>query len=324
MTVSLPRSALVTGVAGFVASHLAEALLDHGTQVTGLDRRSPETDAVAAANLTACLGRPGFTLARADLIDCELAPLLTTVDVVFNLAGIQGVRASWGARFPEYVASNIVATRRLAATCHQLGFPRLVVASSSSVYGSAGDRPVTEDGPTRPMSPYGVTKLAGEQLSLAYGSLPQPATTVVALRYFTVYGPRQRPDMLIQRAPQAALGGEELLVYGDGTQRRDFTFVGDVVRASLLAAGVPGPAEVLNVAGGNSVSVTEVLATIAELTGRPVPTRSAPDQAGDIPGTWADTSRARTLLQWQPRTGLADGLAQQLDWLRCHQPGGHR
>ncbi|MFE6684874.1 NAD-dependent epimerase/dehydratase family protein [Streptomyces sp. NPDC057743] len=324
MTVPLPRTALVTGVAGFIASHLAQALLDRGTRVTGVDRRSPETDADAATNLAGCLDRPGFTLARADLLDCPLAPLLDAADVVFHLAGIPGVRASWGTRFPDYVAGNILATHRIAAACHQLGVPRLVVASSSSVYGPVGDRPVTEDAPTHPASPYGVTKLAAEQLALAYGTLPQPRTTVVALRYFTVYGPRQRPDMLIQRALRAAAGGEKLLVYGDGNQRRDFTYVGDVVRATLRAAAAPGTAEVLNVAGGHSASVAEVLATIAALTGRPVPTRTVPDQPGDVPGTWADTGRARSRLNWRPKTALADGLARQLDWLRSHQLGGHR
>lgn len=309
------RRVVVTGAAGFIGSHLTEALLANGYTVIGVDRRMPAADAIAAENLMRCLGQSGFTFVPADLATCPLEPLLLDAEVVFHLAAVPGVRPSWGVEFPDYVACNIIATQRLIESCVRMWVPRLVVASSSSVYGAAGSQPCAEDIPTRPISPYGVTKLAAEQLCLAYAARPEPVTTVVALRYFTVYGPRQRPDMLISRALHAALGGGALPVYGDGTQRRDFTYVDDAVAATLAAATAPATAEVVNVGGGTNASLAEVLDTISHLTGNPVPTVYAPPQDGDVPATLADPTKARTLLGWQPRFDLTTGLARHLAWM---------
>jgi UDP-glucuronate 4-epimerase len=306
---------VVTGVAGFVASHVAEALLGHGSLVTGVDRRTPATDAMAAANLADCLAHPSFTFVPVDLADCALEPLLLDVDAVFHLAAIPGVRPSWGTRFSEYVTCNIIATKRLAETCDRLGVPRLVVASSSSVYGQTIHRPCRETDPTRPSSLYGVTKLASEQLCLAYASRPHPGTTVVALRYFTVYGPRQRPDMLIHRALRAVLDGQTLQIYGDGTQRRDFTYIDDAVSATVAAATVPATAEVLNIGGGSNTSVAEVLDLVTQLSGRSMPIEYAPTHAGDVYITLADPTKAQAVLGWHSHVDISTGVARQLAWM---------
>lgn len=306
---------VVTGVAGFIGSHLAEALLARGHTVLGVDRRSL-TASPAAADLMGRLGRPDFTFVQGDLARLPLEPLLMGAGTVFHLAGIPGVRPSWGPDFAEYANCNIVATQRLARACAQAGVRRMVVASSSSVYGSSGCTPFHEDGPVQPASPYGVTKLAGEQLCLAYAtSGPRPVTTVMALRYFTVYGPRQRSDMLIGRVLRAAISGEPVRIHGDGSQRRDFTYVDDAVAATVAAGSAPGIREILNVGGGFSASVAEVVRMVERLTGRTVPVVHTPPSEGDVSETLAAPGKARDLLSWQPRVDLVTGIARQLEWM---------
>ncbi|GAA4057882.1 MULTISPECIES: NAD-dependent epimerase/dehydratase family protein [Actinomadura] len=312
---------VVTGVAGFLGSHVAEALLARGHTVLGVDRRSPDLDETAARNLAGALERPGFRLVVADLNHTPLEPLLDEAVTVYHLAAVPGVRASWGPRFGAYVASNVLATRRVVAACARVRTPRLVFASSSSVYGTTTGLPSREDDPTLPASPYGMTKLAAERLCLAHAREADARTSVVALRYFTLYGPRQRPDMMISRVLRAALTGEPVRVYGDGTQRRDFTYVGDAVAATLAAGAVAARAEAVNVGGGAGVSLRELLDLAAEVTGRPVPVIDDVPQRGDVAVTCADLAKARDLLGHVPATGLAEGLARQWEHLTAAVTG---
>ncbi|GII34630.1 NAD-dependent epimerase/dehydratase family protein [Planotetraspora mira] len=308
----LPRRAVVTGAAGFIGSHLAQALLGHGVTVIGVDRRSAETDPSAAANLAALHQHPGFIPITADLSTCAIEPLLLDADVVFHLAGIPGVRPSWGPRFHDYVACNILAAQRIMDAATLLRVPRLVVASSSSVYGHTDGRPSTESDPVRPASPYAVTKLAEEQLCLAHATRPDCATTVVALRYFTVFGPRQREDMVVHRILAAAVEGRPFPIYGDGSQRRDFTYVQDAVAATISAATAPIGSAVINVGAGTTFSLLDVIKHARYLTGRPVVTEHSPRRHGDVPATCADSAAARRLLGWVPSVDLVTGMAAQL------------
>jgi len=300
--------AVVTGAAGFVGSHLVDALLAEGWQVVGVDRRPP------AGNLAAALGHPEFTFVPADLAGADLTGPLAGADTVFHLAAIPGVRGSWSDAFAEYVRSNVLATQRLLAAARTVGVGRVVYASSSSVYGDAVG-PTPESRTPAPLSPYGVSKLAGEQLCFAHTRHPAATFTAAALRYFTVYGPRQRPDMAMGRILSAALHGETFELYGDGSQRREFTYVGDVVAATIAAARLDRDWAVLNVGGGTSVTVREVLRLAHEVTGRPVPVREVAEQPGDVAATEADLTVARRLLDFRPRVDLRTGLARQAEWL---------
>jgi nucleoside-diphosphate-sugar epimerase len=305
---------LVTGAAGFIGSHLVDALLGKGYTVVGLDRRSPADDVAARTNLAETHTHPGLTFRVADLCQADLDSLVAGCDVVFHLAALAGVRASWGERFADYLQANVMGTHRLLQACDRAAVPRLLVASSSSVYGPASG-PSQEADPTRPISPYAVSKLAAEQLCLAYTQRPHAATDVVVTRYFTVYGPRQRPDMAIGRVLSACLTGVPFELYGDGTQRREFTYVADAVDATIAAATCPARSAVINVGGGATASMTDVIAIATELTGRETPVTRAAVKPGDVPSTEADLTVARQLLGYQPRVGLREGMSHQLDWL---------
>ncbi|MFM9442618.1 NAD-dependent epimerase/dehydratase family protein [Streptomyces acidiscabies] len=308
----VPRRAVVTGAAGFIGSHLALALVRSGATVIGVDRRPPATDKVAAANLTPLHGIRGYTHVTADLTTCAIDPLLVEADAVFHLAGIPGVRPSWGPQFTEYVTCNVLATQRLLNSATRMRVPRLVVASSSSVYGTSPGGPSTESNLPHPMSPYAVSKLAEEQLCLAHASRSTSPTRVIALRYFTVYGPRQRADMFTHRVLTAALTGEPLPLYGTGHQRRDLTYVDDTVAATLAAATAPDAHGVINVGTGTSTSLLEIITTARHLTGRDIDVRPGTERDGDVPATHADTTLARTLLGWQPTVDLHTGMHAQL------------
>jgi nucleoside-diphosphate-sugar epimerase len=314
---------LVTGAAGFIGSHLVEALSRSCHRVLGVDRRSPDHDPVAAVNLARSRDTARFTFVPLDLATDDLTAVVDRCAVVFHLAGLAGVRNSWGGRFDEYVTANITGTARLLDACRRAGVRRLVFASSSSVYGSAG-RPSQEADAIRPLSPYGVTKLAAEQLCLAHARRPDTELTVSALRYFTVYGPRQRADMAIGRVLVAALDRVPLELYGDGTQRREFTYVTDAVAATIAAAHAESPPPVVNVGGGASVTMKEVLRVAADLTGGPVPVVPSGPQPGDVTTTQADLSLAWAALGYQPRVGLFEGMSRQLDWLRGLGAQGRR
>jgi nucleoside-diphosphate-sugar epimerase len=306
--------ALVTGAAGFIGSHLAEALLDCGAEVTAIDCFTDYYPrSIKERNLVALRTRPGFSLLEAPIQSADLSSLLRGVTHVFHLAAQAGVRKSWGRDFQIYTANNIEATQVLLEACAAVQPARFVYASSSSVYGDDVPLPMREDALPRPVSPYGVSKLAAEQLCYLY--YVNYGVPTVSLRYFTVYGPRQRPDMGFHRFLRAAVRSEPIEVYGDGEQTRDFTFVSDAVGATIAAGekGVPG--RVYNIGGGSRVSVNQVLGIIGEITGRPVRTRLTAQQKGDMRDTFADTARARADLNFAPRIQLADGLAAEYDWL---------
>ena len=305
---------VVTGAAGFIGSHLVDALLVAGHEVVALDRRCVHDNVVAATNLAEALGHDRLRLHRLDLAIDDLDGLVAGADTVFHLAGLPGVRCSWGTRFDDFVTANVIATNRLIGACERVGVRRLVFASSSSVYGTANG-PSREGDPTSPISPYGVTKLAGEHLCLAHAGRADTALSVVALRYFTVYGPRQRPEMAIGRVLLAALTGVDMPVFGDGRQRRDFTYVDDVVTATLAAAAAEVTASAINVGGGASVTMLDVVDLATAITGRAVPVVTAPAQAGDVAATEADLSLARRVLDYRPRVNLREGMTRHARWL---------
>jgi len=306
---------LVTGGAGFIGSHVAEALLARGDSVTSVDCfLDYYPRAVKERNLERARSHDEFTFVEADLAVADLTPLVDGCDAVIHLAAQAGVRASWGQDFRIYVDSNIHATQRLLEACASASGPRFVYSSSSSIYGDAPELPTIETTLPRPISPYGVSKLAAEHLCRLYTQ--SSGIPTVSLRYFTVYGPRQRPDMAFHRFLRAQLLDEALDLYDDGEQTRDFTFVADAVAANLLAIDHGTPGAAYNIGGGSRVSVNEVLRMIGELTGREPRVRRKGKQCGDVRDTHACADAARDELGWSPKTTLHDGLAAELEWLR--------
>jgi nucleoside-diphosphate-sugar epimerase len=283
--------------------------------VRGVDAFTPYYDpAVKWQNVAALDKIENFELVSGDLNELPLDDLLSDVDVVFHQAGQPGIRLSWADGFDAYVAQNVQATQRLLEAAKRHPLKRLVFACSSSVYGEAPRYPTTEDDLPQPHSPYGVTKLAAEHLCQVYAANWDVPT--VSLRYFTVYGPRQRPDMALNRFVSAALGGGRIPLYGDGGQVRDFTFVSDVVAANVLAATAPvTPGAVINVAGGAAITVRELLAHLGDITGN-LEIQQLPEQPGDVRQTGGTIDRARDLLGWHPSVSIVDGLAAQVDWHR--------
>ena len=306
--------ALVTGAAGFIGSHLTGALLDRGYEVTGLDSFTDYYPrAIKEANLAANAGREGFRVIEGSVQHADLAALLEDKTHVFHLAAQAGVRKSWGRDFRTYTENNVDATQKLLEACVGRPLHRFVYASSSSLYGDNVSFPMRETALPQPVSPYGVTKLAAEQLCYLYHVNYQVPTTSV--RYFTVYGPRQRPDMAFNRFIKAALTGQPITLYGDGEQTRDFTYVSDAVAATIAAGekGVPGRA--YNVGGGSRVTVNHVLDIIGRLTGKPLDVRREAVQKGDMRDTFADTTLARADLGFAPAVSLEEGLEAEYRWL---------
>ena len=307
--------AVVTGCAGFIGSHLCERLLDEGHRVVGIDVLTPYYDPRDKLdNLAGLLREPRFELVRTDIMDAPLAEIFADRPAIFHLAAQAGVRASFGDGFSQYMHDNVLATQRLLEAALDAGCARVVYASSSSVYGDAEEYPVQEDRTrTRPLSPYGVAKRTCEEIAEVYRHLGLES---VGLRYFTVYGPRQRPDMAMRRLCEAACGGEAFNLYGDGGQSRDFTFVSDVVDATIRAGRAPKPSALINVGGGHEATMAEVIATLEHLHGAPLPITVSASQRGDVRRTGADTTRARKELGWAPRVSLVDGLQAELSWVR--------
>jgi nucleoside-diphosphate-sugar epimerase len=307
---------IVTGCAGFIGSNLCEQLLKAGHSVLGIDCF---TDYYARSakrrNLKESLAHANFTLLEEDLATIPLTAVLEDAHVVFHQAAQAGVRASWGTQFDTYTRNNILVTQRLLEACkgHRT-LRRLVYASSSSIYGDASVLPLTESATPAPVSPYGVTKLAAEHLcSLYHVNFGVPT---VSLRYFTVYGRRQRPDMAFHRFIHAALTNEPITVHEDGMQTRDFTHVSDIVQANLLAATEPrAVGRVYNIAGGARTTLAMTLDLIQHVTGRTLSMHYVPKQSGDVRDTYADTSRAREELGYSPVVDLQSGLLDEARWL---------
>jgi UDP-glucuronate 4-epimerase len=303
-------NALVTGAAGFIGSHLVEALCAGGHAVVGVDSLTDYYGRELKRRNLEAVAHDRFHFVESDLLEADLQHLLDGVDHVYHLAGQPGVRASWSNGFDEYVRNNVLATQRLLEACVRAGIPRYVYASSSSVYG-APPVPTTECHVPAPISPYGVTKLAGEHLGGVYAH--QFGLAVVSLRLFTVYGPRQRPDMATQRMINAALDELPFPIFGDGSQRRDFTYVSDVAAAMQLAASSEvQPGSVYNIGGGTDCSLSGLVSLVEQATGRVVRLDRHAPAAGDTLRTQADTSLARDELGWTPEHSLETGVGQQV------------
>lgn len=306
---------LVTGAAGFIGSTLVDRLLADGHRVRGVDSFSDYYDTrIKRQNLEGAIRHERFEFVEGDLMDLDLQALLRDVSCCFHLAAQAGVRASWGRDFLIYVRSNIEATQKLLEAAKAVGLRKLVYSSSSSVYGNARQMPMSEDALPSPVSPYGVTKLSAEQLCCLYHynyGLP-----VVSLRYFTVYGPRQRPDMAFHKFIRAGLRDEPIEVYGDGTQTRDFTYVDDAVAANIAAMGWAKPLGIFNVGGGAMVTLQHVIGVIEAALGKPLRAQFKPPVHGDVNHTHADTRRAAAELGWRARVRVEDGVPAEVAWLR--------
>ena len=308
--------AVVTGVAGFIGSQLAQALGERGDEVVGVDSFSPYYSVERKrANLDLVLDDATFTFVEGDVNELDLESVLDGVDVVFHLAGQPGVRASWGREFDVYLAQNVLTTQKLLEAGKATNIKRFVLASSSSVYGQAEHFPTHESDVPRPVSPYGVTKAAAEQLCHLY-DVAFDIDSVI-LRYFTIFGPRQRPDMFFSRLISSALDRRPITIIGDGHQSRDFTYVADAVAATIAAADSGTRGRTYNIAGGTDATVLEVVALLETLVGWPLEREHLDPVPGDPRKTGADTSAARHDFRYSPAFSLEDGLARQLEHARA-------
>ena len=317
------RRVVVTGAAGFIGSHLCERLLALGHQVVGIDSFTDYYDrARKEQNLEDSRAHSNFTFEELDLVDADLRRVLRGAQVVYHLAGRPGVRPSWGEQFDGYLRDNVLATQRLLECLKETPVDRLVFAGSSSVYGDAEMFPTKESALPRPVSPYGVTKLAAEHLTLLYTKnfgLP-----VVSVRYFTVYGPRQRPDMAFARFMQALATGEAIQVFGDGEQTREFTYVSDAVEGTIKAATADVVGQVFNLGGGSRVTINRVLATLEDISKIQVKRKNLPEAPGDPRHTGASINLARERLGWEPRVSLREGLTKQWEWFQASRASSRR
>ena len=305
---------LVTGCAGFIGSHLVERLLEEGYRIVGIDCFTDYySEDMKRKNMEGFKNNENFEFIEKDILNMNLMPVLEGVDYVFHLAAQPGVRASWGKNFEVYTRNNILATQRLLEACKGLEIKRFVFASSSSVYGDSRDLPLKESLYPKPVSPYGVTKLAAENLCVLY--YKNYGIPVVSLRYFTVYGPRQRPDMAFHKFIKAVLEEKAITIYGDGNQTRDFTYVSDAVNATVL--GMKGePGEIYNIGGGSRISVNKAIEVIEELTGKKAKIKYEPFQKGDMRDTYADISKAENELGYKPEIDINTGLKKQIEYVR--------
>ncbi|MDK2834537.1 MAG: hypothetical protein PWP63_1624 [Methanolobus sp.] len=308
--------ALVTGCAGFIGSNLTDRLLELGYEVIGIDCFTDYySKYIKEANLSDSLTCSNFTFIKEDILQIDDFP---KVDYVFHLAAQAGVRSSWGKSFEIYTKNNIQSTQKLLEYYKDKDIRKFVYSSSSSVYGDSS-LPIKEENKVQPLSPYGVTKLAAENLCHLYRINYRVPS--ISLRYFTVYGPRQRPDMAINKFVKAVLDGDEITIYGDGSQTRDFTYVDDVVSANLLAAKSSNQitADVFNIGGGNRITVNDLVSSIETATGNKAKINYVEKQKGDVKDTWADVSRANELLGWSAETKIIEGLEKYTQWYAEHE-----
>ncbi|MHB1536390.1 MAG: NAD-dependent epimerase/dehydratase family protein [Acidimicrobiales bacterium] len=306
------RRCVVTGAAGFIGSRLCEGLIRDGWSVVGIDGFTDSYDPAEKVLRAARLSRlPGMSMVPGDLVDLDLKRVLDGTDTVFHLAGRAGVRSSFSLEH-RYIHDNVTATECILAASREAGVRRVVYASSSSVYGD-GQTPFREDAATAPISPYGRTKLEAERRCLAAAGAGIEA---VALRYFTVYGPGQRPDMGLRIFAEAALTGRPIILLGDGSQRRDFTYVDDIVAATMAAADAPVSGMAVNVGGGSSVSLLDVLDLLRSFTAQELEVDVQPFARGDVRVTAADLTRARELLGFVARVPFEVGFEREVAWVR--------
>ena len=306
---------LVTGAAGFIGSHLCERLLGTGSDVVGIDCFTDYYSRdIKERNLSQSLANDNFSFISENLLDLDLANTLVDVDVVFHLAAQAGVRASWGSDFKIYNDYNILATQKLLEAAKGRDLKKFIYASSSSVYGDTSDLPMREESVLKPISPYGVSKLAGENLTYLYDK--NFGIPTISLRYFTVYGPRQRPDMAFNRFITAVLTGEKITLYGDGTQTRDFTYITDIIDAMINAAASDVTGEIVNLGGGDTINMNEVIKLIESGCGKGAVIDHQPKQHGDVMHTHASIQKAKDMLQYSPKVKVQEGIIHEINWLK--------
>jgi len=305
---------LVTGCAGFIGSHLSEKLIQSGFEVIGIDSFTDYYDIrIKEANLQGLLNSARFTLIRGDLLVVDLDKLLKQVDYIFHHAAQPGVLPSWGTRFDTYLNNNILVTQRLLESAKKVALKSFIFASSSSIYGDC-ELPMREDRLASPVSPYGVTKLACENLCYSYWK--NFGVPVVTLRYFTVYGPRQRPDMAFHKFIRGILKGEEITIYGDGNQTRDFTYIDDAVNSNIMVMKEAFNGEIFNIGGGSHISINEATKLLEEIIEKKAKIRYIEKKKGEMKATLADIGKARKMLGYNPRFSLKEGLRKEIEWVK--------
>lgn len=307
---------LVTGAAGFIGSHLCEKLLaDKQNEVVGVDTFiGPTPFELKQINLQNLCKHSRFQLIEADLLTADLEKILSNIDIIYHLAGMPGVRSSWGKDFDPYVMNNIMVTQRLLEAVKDIPLKKFIYASTSSVYGEKAGK-VTENAYLTPLSPYGITKLTGEHLCHVY--LKSYHIPIITVRFFTVYGPRQRPDMAFHRFSAQILKGEPVTIYGDGTQSRDFTYISDCINGIIPIAYKDGLiGQTINIGGKERATVNEVISLIEQITGKKASCHYSPRISGEPKHTWADISTAQKLLEYRPEISLKEGLAKEMDYIR--------
>lgn len=303
--------ALVTGCAGFIGSNLSDFLLKKGYEVTGIDSLTDYySSEIKISNIETALKNKNFNFIERDILDFKKFP---QVDVVFHMAAQAGVRSSWGEYFVTYISNNIEATQKLLEYYKDQKIKKFIYSSSSSVYGDS-KLPMNEESLLKPVSPYGVSKLAAENLCYLYWK--NYSVPTISLRYFTVYGPRQRPDMAINKFVDSIINQEEIVVFGDGEQTRDFTYIGDVINLIIKAAYSKFEGEIFNVGGGNKISVNDLINEIQKIVGIQSIVKYEEKQKGDVKNTLSDVRKTKKLLGWEPKTDVTSGLRNYIEWYK--------
>jgi len=307
---------LVTGAAGFIGSHLCLRLLEDDNEVIGIDSFTDYyAREIKENNLQPLTAHDRFRFFEEDINQLELDPLLNSTDAVFHLAAQAGVRASWGDQFSVYTHNNIEATQRLLEACKGITLEKFIYASSSSVYGTCPELPMRESSPLYPYSPYGVSKLAAEHLCGLY--FQNFGVPTVSLRFFTVYGPGQRPDMAFHKFLKAQVDESSIPIYGDGTQTRDFTYIEDIISGIVAACERGRAGEIYNLGGGNRKKLNSIFPILEKITGSPLNIIREPSQKGDVPHTYASIEKAQHELGFSPKVPLEEGLKKEWRWIRA-------